>query len=328
MSGKEQKRRTERVSSNVPSISNGTLRLHKLVDGAFEWVMQNLELFDPFMNETEPDIHLSKAFSELAFMCMYYYRCMRENCDPRVKKFISFVHDVWQRPNYRERVVRYPNMLRQYLSVYIALLCCGIEDRSYHEIIQRIWDKGYASAVGEPMFLRGIDLRHMLDCGDFEHNLPSYEHLYQKTLLAKTPSLLYVTKNDVYSFTHTLFYLADYGFRPIDTIPEEQLPTVRWIIGTLLGIYLRARNWDLVAELLIACRCLRWVPFLIFEAALDALLDAQLPDGSVPGSKFSKEEMQKLNELEQKTYCFEQNYHTTLASTLACFLTDRWITKL
>ncbi|MGI0014511.1 MAG: DUF6895 family protein, partial [Nitrososphaera sp.] len=196
----------------------------------------------------------------------------------------------------------------------------------YHEIIQHILDQGYTTAVEDVPF-RVMDLRHMLDSGGFKHNFPSYDHLYQQTLLAKTPPLLYLTDADVYSITHTLFYLADFGFRPIEAIPGEQLPTVCWIIGALLGIYLRSSNWDLVGELLLACRCLRWPPPFVFDTAWDALLDAQLPDGSIPGPEFLKEEMQKLNELERRTYCFEKNYHTTLVSALACFLSAEWITN-
>jgi hypothetical protein len=208
-----------------------------------------------------------------------------------------------------------------------SLLRCGIADRSYHEILQRILDEGYALSV-EEVPNRAIDFRHMLDCADLKHNLPSYTCLYQATLLAKAPPLLYLTDEDVYSITHTLFYLADFGFRRFTAIPDEHLPTVRWLIGTLIGIYLRQRNWDLVAELLLNCRCLHWFPPLIYDCAWDALLAAQLKDGSVPGPEFSEEEMYQLNELDQRSYGFKKNYHTTIVSAWAAFLSDQHITNL
>ena len=286
-------------------------RLRELVDGAFNWFVHNLELFDPFKLSIEPDIFYSKPLLELACTCMFYERCIQTDRDPRVRQFISFIHDVWQRPEYRERLVRNPEMLRMYGMTCIALVHCGAGEHSYHEIFQRVLDQGYATAVEEVPY-RCLDLRNMLDCGGFRHNLPSYISLYQKTLLAATPPLLYLTTEDVYSITHTLFYLSDFGACSVDAILEEQLPTVRWMIGALLGIFLRLRNWDLVAELLICCRCLRWSPPSVFEAAWEGLLDAQFPDGSVPGPTFSKDKMQQLSESEQRTYYVKQNYHTTL----------------
>lgn len=289
--------------------------------------MSHLDLFDPFADGPEPDDFRSKMLLELISMCMYYRRCVGANYDPRVPNFVSFVHDVWQQPTFRERVWRYPERLRLYGMTYISLLQCGTGERSYREVIQRIVDQGYATGV-ELVPFRGLDLRHMLDSGGFKHDIPSYAHLYQQTLLAKSPPLLYATDYDVYCITHTLYYLADFGFRPIDVIPEEQLSTVRWIVGTLLGMYLRSKNWDLVAELLLACRCLRWAPRVVFDAAWDALLDAQAPDGSLSGPNFSEEEMRQLNQSEQRNYHFEQNYHTTLVGALAAFLSNEWIANL
>jgi hypothetical protein len=308
-------------------MSFNLYRLRKLVDGAFDWFVYNLEMFNPFSNETNgtgPDLYRSKAMLELAIMCMYYHQCVEESRDPRVEYFISFVHDIWQRPEYQERVVRNPDKFRLYVMTYIALLRCSSVDRSYCEIIQRILDQGYVIAI-ENIPFRVLETRLMLDSCGFRHNLPPYEYLYQETLLAKAPPLLYLADDDVYAITHTLFYLTDFGLHPITVLPVEHLPTVRWMISTLLGIYLCQRNWDLVGELLLNCRCLGWAPPLVFDVAWDSLLNAQLPDGSVPGPKYSKEKQQQLNGLEQRNYCFRSNYHTTLVAALACFLSDQWI---
>ncbi len=305
-----------------------TLNLHRsrrFLDNAFGWIMHNLELFNPFPNMIEvtgPDTSLNKALVELGLMCMLYRRCIEGNSDPRIENFISFIHDIWQRPDYQERAVRNPEAFRFYVMVNNTLLHSGTIESSYHEIIQRILDQGYVTAT-EATPMQVLDLHLMLDTGGFRHNLPSYDNLYQATFLAKMPPLLYFTNEDVYCITHTLFYLTDFSFHPVSAIPAVQLPAVCWTIGTLLGIYLRHRHWDLVGELLLNCECLRWSPPFIFESAWHSLLDAQLPDGSIPGPGFSNEKMQQLNELERKTYCFEQNYHTTLVGALACFLTHR-----
>jgi hypothetical protein len=300
-------------------------RLHELVDGVFTWFEQNLEWFDPFKDSSNPHIFsTSKPLLELACICMYYERCVLTNRDPRVRKFISFIHDVWQHPQYRERLVRSPEMIRLYGMTCIALRCCGAGDSSDYELIQRVIDQGYVGSIEDVPF-RVLDFRNMLDCGGFRHNLPSYATLYKQTLLASTPPVMYLTDNDAYSITHTLFYLSDFGSRPLGTILKEELPQIRWMVGMLMGIYLRLKNWDLVAEFLICCRCLHWSPPCIFDAAWEALLDAQLPDGSVPGPLFSKRKLSEIDdESKRKDYCLGQNYHTTLVSALAGFATAEW----
>jgi hypothetical protein len=299
-------------------------RFRKLVDGAFDWFSDNLDLFDPFKGGTDPDIFLSKPLLELACTCMYYERCTRGHRDTRVCRFVSFVNDVWLRPEYRELMVRHPQLLRMYGMTWIALRQCGAADPSGHELIQRVIEEGYVTAIEEVPFRR-LDFRYMLDCGGFRHDFPSYASLYQQTLLAKAPSLLYLTDNDVYSITHTIFYVVDFGSASPEVIPHEQLAAVRWMVGALLGIYVRLRHWDLVAELLICCRCLRWAPPLVWEAAWDGLMEAQLPDGCVPAPTFSRGRMQQLTGNDERRYYVTQNYHTTLVAAIAGFLSDEWV---
>jgi hypothetical protein len=95
---------------------------------------------------------------------------------------------------------------------------------------------------------------------------------------------------------------------------------VRWMIETLLGVYLRHKHWDLVGELLLACQCLHWFPEIIFETAWETVLQSQLPDGSIPGPRFSVEQLSSMDSVQKRDYCFEQNYHTTIVNAMAGFL--------
>jgi hypothetical protein len=306
----------------MATINSQSLQL--LVDGALDWTAHNLESCDPFINGPKPDVLRSKAMAELAFMCDYYRRAAEGIRDQRVQKCVSFLQAVWLRPDYKELIVRNPESLQLYVLAYNSLVSCGMEDGSYREVIQRVVDHGYATAV-EAVPFRLLDLRHVLDYGGFQHNLGAYDQLYQPTLLARMPPVVYLTDGDVYCLTHTLFYLADFGFKPVDKALEKQMETICWMVGTLLGIYLRVRDWDLVAELLLCCLCLRWKPPVVFEAAWDSLLRAQLADGYIPAPKFSLDRRKELNEKQWSTYCFEENYHTTLVAALAAFLSDRWL---
>src|SRR4051812_18618942 len=236
--------------------------------------MRNLEFFNPFSSETDstgPDMYGTKALCELVLMCMLYRQCMKESPDPRVLNFISFAHSIWQRPDYQERGARNLETFRAYAMIYINLLRSDAVDSSYCEIIQRTLDQRYVTAV-ELVPSRVMEFRHALDSVGLKHNLPGYEDLYRTSLLAQTPPLVYFTNGDAYAVTHTLFYLTDFGLRPITAIPEQQLPTICWMVSTLLGIYLREKNWDIVGELILNCRGLHWAPPFVFESAWDSLL--------------------------------------------------------
>ncbi|HEY7415346.1 MAG TPA: hypothetical protein VH593_09150, partial [Ktedonobacteraceae bacterium] len=182
---------------------------------AFRWIDRYKNLFDPLDHEWEkdtPDIYQTKALGELGLLCLLYHRYDREMKENEVKGFLHLIFDVWQHAEYRERIVRRPEYFQLHVMVYITLQQCGMIDTSYKGIIQQVIDQRYVTET-ETTAMRLLDRRHMLDSGQFSHSLPSYEELYKNTILAKEPSLIYLTDTDVYAITHTLFYLTDFGRR-------------------------------------------------------------------------------------------------------------------
>jgi hypothetical protein len=260
-------------------------RVRNLIDGALDWLVENLDLFDPFKDNHTFDQYYAKPLLELSMTCMLYSRHKNLNQDPRIGQIALFISRVWDRPEYWQRLTRFPEMLLLYGMTSIALRRCGFGNHCYPELMQRVLKQGYASAV-EVVPYRALDFRYMLDCGGCEHTFASYSDIYKNTLLSKTPSVAYLTDEDAYAITHTLFYISDFGARPPDVIPPEQLPAVQRLTTSLLGVYLRSCNWDLVAEILVSCRCLNWRPNCLFEAAWSGLLGAQLANGAVPGPYF------------------------------------------
>jgi hypothetical protein len=307
---------------NGMSMPEQLQQLNQFYQNAFRWLDQNIDLFDPLKNEngsTSLYLYQTKALGELGLLCMLYHRCSDGILEPTVERFLSFIYSAWQRPAYQENIVRRPEYFQIYAMIYIVLQQCKIINDSYKGIIQRTLDQGYITAT-ETTPMRLLDRRHLLDCGKFNHNLPSYEELYKNTLLAKNPPLFYLTDADVYAITHTLFYLTDFGRASAPMLAGEHLSTIQWIIETLLGVYLRRKHWDLVGELLLCCLCIHWYPDIIFTLAWEALMKNQLPDGSIPGPRFSEEQASKKEGAQRKQYCFEQNYHTTIVCSITCFL--------
>jgi hypothetical protein len=305
-------------------MSENFEHIYLCYDHALDWLDEQRELFNPLTYKTEnssSDIYLTKALGELGLLCMLYYRSTKGDLEPRVKRLLQLISSVWQQPEYQERIIRRPQYFQIYTMIYVVLQQCNVITEANKELIQRVIDQGYVTAV-ETTAMRLLDRRHMLDCGQFRHSLPSYEQLYHNTLLARTPELVYLTDTDVYAITHTLFYLTDFGRSSSSILSGEHLTTIQWMIETLLGLYVRRKNWDLVGELLLDCYCLHWYPDVIFDLAWTTIRDYQLPDGSVPGPRYTQEQRETLDDSgSSRHYCFEENYHTTIVNAITSFLT-------
>ncbi len=284
-----------------------------LISGTFGWIKSNLALFNPFVGDIRADALRNKAFAELAFLCNYCQKARPGATDP-VPDILSFVWSIWQRAEYQDLVVRNPESLQLYVLTYNSLLHSGFDVADFAPIIQSVVDAGYATSV-EAVPFRLMDLRHVLDYGRFVHSLPSMEELFARTMLAHRPSIHYFTNADAYCVTHTLFYLTDFGFTPLD---HPDVSYFREVVDQLLGLYVRLRDWDLTAELLICQKCVGWGKGLVGEAAWDGLLAAQLPDGSIPAPGFEPDGAAARRD--HITYAFEHNYHTTLVAALAAIL--------
>lgn len=304
-------------------MANNFEQIYLCYDHALDWLDEHRELFNPLTHELDnssTDIYLTKASGELGLLCMLYYRGTQGDVEPRVERFLQLLSSIWQQPQYQERIVRRPEYFQIYTMLYVVLQQCNVITDASKELIQRVIDQGYVVAA-ETTPMRLLDRRHMLDCGQFRHSLPSYEQLYHNTLLAQTPELVYLTDTDVYAITHILFYLTDFGRSPSSILHGEHLTTIQWMIETLLGLYLRRKNWDLVGELLLDCYCLHWYPDTVFDLAWKAIRNSQLPDGSIPGPRYSQEQRETLDSSASRDYCFEENYHTTIVNAITSFLT-------
>jgi hypothetical protein len=297
-------------------------QLHLFCKKAFHWIDQHRHLFNPLQHEQENNsssLFQTKALGELGLLCMLYHRSAVDSQEPEIEHFLRLIYEVWQHPEFQERITRRPEYFQLYAMVYVVLQQCHMINDSYKATIQQVIDQHYVTAT-ETTPMRLLDRRHLLDCGKFDHSLPSYEELYKHTLLAHEPSIVYLTDTDVYAITHTIFYLTDFGHRVAPELDEDHLLTVRWIIETLLGLYLRRRHWDLVGELLLDCYCLHWYPDIVFTVAWEILIEAQLADGSMPGPRFSEEQLSGLRDHQRTLYCFEQNYHSTIVNAITSFL--------
>lgn len=295
---------------------NKNKSLEKMFNAIQQWINNNKNEFFPLCTNKINPLR-SKAIVELAFMCMYYSRFYDINNDKMMANTLSFLIKTIKTPIYRERIIRNPALLSMYGTVYVALRNCGYEDKNLRKMFQTVLNQGYATKI-ERIGFRKMDLFYLLACGNFEQDI-SIEKIFSETILSTNPPIIHLLDSDVYSITHTLFYLTDFGRKDISFISQKKQKYIKWLITILLGIYIRERNWDIVGELMIACICIQWYPTTLLNLGWEELIENQLFDGSIPGPSFSLEQYNKLDASNKRTYIFEQNYHTTLVTFMACF---------
>jgi hypothetical protein len=236
---------------------------------------------------------------------------------------LAFVRPIYCSAAFQERLQRDVSPFASRVLMLVALEACGALDSAaiQREAIQELATEEGVIHIGKPPNRQKMELRYALDLGAFSHSLPSYATLCRQTILAAPElNLIYLNDAEAYSITHILFYLGDFGNRRIEDvsgIPKRLVHRARYLVNCLLGIYIRARDWDLVGELLIASRCVRSVSSSWYRLGWECLRNAQLLSGAIPGPSYSPTEAQKPTDAAKPTYDFRHCYHSTLVAAVA-----------
>ena len=272
-----------------------------LADRALSWLAAHLDGFQPFQGKDWPEGFRQKALLELAMLCMWL-RDKPVFRDRRVADFLRFVSCIHANPLFRERLVRVDNTFVQHVATLVALDICAVPvDDHFRSAIQDLLD--HSNVLCTERTSHGmLELRYVLDRGGFRHELPSYEALYESGILSKPLNLLYMSEHDAYTITHALFFLTDFGARPVPGITASRFKDVRSTVEYLLGSYIHRGNWDLVGEFLLSFLCLQFTESPLYRLGLRALVEVQWPDGTVPGPYYDPEKCAGMDELNRRHY--------------------------
>jgi hypothetical protein len=291
-------------------------------ENIFKWIENNLYHFRLEFDKDTKNIKIIKPFAELMHLCALYKQKFKNVNDSRISKIITFCSENVSRSGYIDRLMRDHNLFLTGLTIYTSLREYGIESAKLrHSLINLL-----PHTVNiELLPFRQIELIDALDKANLvpstvKNSSRLLESILQSSSLYKISSPFFLNEQDVYALTHAIFYTSDFGLKSIIKLPKLRLLNIKSSIEELLAIYLRKKNWDLVAELLLCCYCLRSFPSPIYNIAWKMLLNAQRKDGSIPGPYFHNEQKKDIKNFDR--YYFEENYHTTLVTALACFLDD------
>ena len=192
-------------------------------------------------------------------------------------------------------------------------------ERDYYRHLSRI---GFFEGMDRVPY-REMDLAYSLGLMGEKNSGNAMAAWCRDTAFGQSLHISRYTFDDLYSITHAVFYLTDFGTRPLETyIDHATASRVRHEIRNLTGVVLRADNIDVLGELLL-CWLFCQVPnndlnLLIFRSALERLLSATTPDGAVAPSRRVYERVRTGQAR------FEDIYHTTLVCAMAFALVERY----
>jgi len=297
------------------NVSNFAERKTDALDKCLHWISRSIDNFD--LSSDNLNCHFGlKVLSEMNLLSSLYNRKLINRYDERINKITSFTTEQLERAGYIDGLVRMPEFLSLYAFIYKSLYECGHKLQEFRNtIVAAVKQETINSRERIPFGM--MDLCYALNRADIRHPFPTLRSLYHKTLLAKNPDILSLNLNDAYDITHIIFYLSDFGFRKPTEISAQQFPKICWIITILTGLYLRAQDWDILAELLLCYYCLGWYQYPIYEVAWNNLLNVQRADGSIPGLLRTEKEIK--SKIWDKN--FTQSYHATIVTAIACLLT-------
>lgn len=286
---------------------------------ALDWLTSRLDRFDPFSDgaeEMDADIFGMKAMGELTFLVVHCLRLDVMAVRPWLDRFTAHLFAIAER---RDLVMSITN--NQFLILVGTMLEelaaeTSHTNRQFMPLIQSILDIPYVQGIERPPF-RTMDLRYSLDRVHASHQLPSLMELYKATLLAHNPQLPALDSSDIYSITHTIFYLTDMGQSLPGDLDPAELSHIRWVNRTLLGMYVRSSDLDILGELIMCQYQLQDPPTAATTAAWQRLFHGQDSSGFVPSPTFSRKKLRTLQGAAAETYLFKNSYHTTLVAAMA-----------
>ncbi len=230
----------------------------------------------------------------------------------QIQDIVAFIHKVSANPTLTTGVCRWGEAIVPTAILAVSLDGFGISMADgQHALLQRSIEYTNSCTI-ERVPYRMLELRHTLDAGGFHHKLPSYKELWSRTLLAHLPNIVFLSDDDVYSITHTLFYTTDFASHRIEFLSAHDIDRIKQMLSSLLGLYIRRQNLDLVGELLAAERCLGIIS-RYSVIGWQTIADAQHLDGRVDGPQLRNDEKAS----QEAARLFDCCYHTTLVAALA-----------
>ncbi|MFB8238049.1 hypothetical protein ACFC58_16010 [Kitasatospora purpeofusca] len=234
--------------------------------------------------------------------------------DPDLAAVAATVEQVWRSPDHPPLLIVEPRYARQFQLMYGALAPAGVDPDGPHRAALA---EGVAGDLLTPRrkspFLH-LETRYYAELADLKHQLLDYPELYRISRLAGHADGRPLAELDVCDVTHTVFHLADFGFRD-PGLGGADLAHARDRVERLTEESVRRGEWDLTGKLVLAQHCLGLDPLTTPSgaAALRLLAEAQSPEGAFPG----RSDSDRVPADATAVHFFRKSYQSTLVVALA-----------
>jgi hypothetical protein len=283
-----------------------TLVVHERA--GWRWLVKNMQRFWP-ADMANPET--AKEIGELAILYAQSAGSLGSKEDHDIDTIGAFLNGFFSLPEVAHLARRRPGYHSAYIIPYLFLRSGGLRIADYEETLQRLSELGYPGAC-ETMPFRSLELRYATWKAGLTADRPTCEGIYHATTMAMCQNPVYLVNWEVYSITHSLFYLTDF-FGPPVGISEPDRQRFGDMLEALMVHYWRRANWDLTGELLINLLSLDFARRPSFVRCAQALFEAWRADGTLPGPSFDPHAAQIDDD-----YIFHNSYHTTLVGLIFC----------
>lgn len=280
---------------------------------ALGWVLAQLECFDPRHPFVQDHQLRVKPFLELVFVLNPALRAGLDRQVPELRRLTRFIDATFANYDFAAFAHNDPAGL---LLLALRDEYFGVTGRSgdgNDGLLARFVASGLHERVTRSRIpFRVMDLHYALDRAAGQFRPEAYLPLYKRTVLARGRGLTRCNTNDLYSITHTLFYLADLGQSPVAPLLGTDAGRVHELLRHALAMMLRQKNLDLAGEFIMCLSFFGETDSPLLRLAWAELAAQQLPDGAMPSPTFSAARQAELAGDAAARYEFTQCYHTTL----------------
>jgi hypothetical protein len=278
------------------------------------WIWRHLKRFDP---RTSKGIPLSriKAFAELsiAYACIDDLPC-RELLLPgeRLQQWRQSIAQVLESRDHRLGMRRPGDEAIQYAIPYVVLKRSGYLEPELEHSSRRLF--GHEDLTSHELLpYRVLEMEYLRGLAGF----PTEPLRCRESLLQRLPRLSVLGVSDAYSLAHAIFYLGDWGRKPIAFPGPMRAAIHRCLFGSLVHAW-RLGNMDLAGELLISLYSLEQLPGAKIAPFLEAFLGVPTEGGAVAPSRQVPAEARASGARRITNEQFSLYYHTTLVSLILC----------
>ncbi|MFE6745225.1 DUF6895 family protein [Kitasatospora purpeofusca] len=233
--------------------------------------------------------------------------------DPDLAAVAATVEQVWRSPDHPPLLTVEPRYARQFQLMYGALAPAGVDADGPHRAALAEGVAGDLLTSHRKSPFLHLETRYYAELADVKHQLLDYPELYRISRLAAHTDGQPLADLDVCNVTHTLFHLADFGFRDPE-LGEADLAHARDRVERLTEESVRRGEWDLTGKLVLAQHCLGLDPLTTPSgaAALGLLAEAQSPEGAFPGRSATD----RVPGDATAVHLFRKSYQSTLVVAL------------